>query len=330
MRRLAVCIPGVIVIALAACARGASSDPSAVGSIEYTETDVSPIVSARVLRVLVDEGVTVRAGDTLALLTQSTLAPEIDQRRARVAAAEAEVRDLRQGARPAEIGRAAADVAAASAEAERARRDAGRYRQLQIAGHVGAAQAEAMESAARVAESRLTTARESLRLLRQGTRPEQVRSAEASVRAARAQLAAAEATSSDLVLLAPQDGVVIGRYVEPGEVIAAGVPAVSLGDVRRIWVRVYVAAPLLAAIRVGQDAVVQVEGLVGRTFKGRVASINTRAEFTPRVALTEKERADLLFGVKVEVTDTTGTLKAGLPATVSFPPTTRSGSANGR
>src|SRR5215210_7997806 len=87
-----------IVIALCACSANRNVVPSAVGSIEYTETDVSPLVGARVLRVLVDEGVMVHAGDTLAVLTQSTLAPEIDQRRARLAAAEADLRDLRQGA----------------------------------------------------------------------------------------------------------------------------------------------------------------------------------------------------------------------------------------
>jgi HlyD family secretion protein len=47
-------------------------------------------------------------------------------------------------------------------------------------------------------------------------------------------------------------------------------------------------------------------------------AINDKAEFTPRVALTEEERADLLFGVKVELADTTGVLKPGLPATVTF------------
>ncbi|HEX6051105.1 MAG TPA: hypothetical protein VFZ21_17615, partial [Gemmatimonadaceae bacterium] len=50
----------------------------------------------------------------------------------------------------------------------------------------------------------------------------------------------------------------------------------------------------------------------------RVSAIATEAEFTPRVALTEKERADLLFGVKLDILDTTGTFKAGLPATVTI------------
>jgi HlyD family secretion protein len=47
-------------------------------------------------------------------------------------------------------------------------------------------------------------------------------------------------------------------------------------------------------------------------------AINPKAEFTPRIALTERERADLLFGVKVALSDTTRALKPGLPVTVRF------------
>jgi len=57
---------------------------------------------------------------------------------------------------------------------------------------------------------------------------------------------------------------------------------------------------------------------IDRDFGGTITSIKPNAEFTPRVALTERERADLVFGVKVEFADTTGMLKAGLPITVHF------------
>jgi HlyD family secretion protein len=64
-----------------------------------------------------------------------------------------------------------------------------------------------------------------------------------------------------------------------------------------------------------------------RRFAGRITALNDRAEFTPRVALTEDERADLLFGVKVDLVDSGGMLKAGLPVTVRFYP--RTGGASG-
>jgi HlyD family secretion protein len=71
-------------------------------------------------------------------------------------------------------------------------------------------------------------------------------------------------------------------------------------------------------VRQGQAAVARLDGFPKRPIPGRVVAINPQAEFTPRVALTEGERADLLFGVKVALTDTTGLLRAGLPATVTL------------
>ena len=139
---------------------------------------------------------------------------------------------------------------------------------------------------------------------------------------ARGALAAGRATERDLVLIAPIYATVLGRYVEPGEIVGAGQVAVTLGDAKRPWVRVYLAAPAVPYVKVGQSARVTVQGIGDRSAPARVATVATQAEFTPRVALTEKERADLLFGVKLDIRDTTGTFKAGLPATVVFDTTT--------
>jgi HlyD family secretion protein len=100
--------------------------------------------------------------------------------------------------------------------------------------------------------------------------------------------------------------------------LAPAQPAITLGDVSHPWVRVYVNELVLPTIRIGDSIDAVLDGLPGRTFPGRVVAINPRAEYTPRVALTEKERADLMFGVKVAFTDSSGALKAGLPVTVKF------------
>src|SRR5690348_13281465 len=77
---------------LAGC--GTSGAPSAVGSLELTATDLGPMVPARVVRVLVEEGQAVRAGDTLAILTQAGLRDQVSEARARVLSAEATVEEL--------------------------------------------------------------------------------------------------------------------------------------------------------------------------------------------------------------------------------------------
>ncbi|HJP55984.1 MAG TPA: HlyD family efflux transporter periplasmic adaptor subunit, partial [Gemmatimonadales bacterium] len=164
------------------------------------------------------------------------------------------------------------------------------------------------------------TAAAQLQLARQGARPEQVRAAEAAVASARADLAARHAAAADLVLTATTPGVVLRRLAEPGEVVPAGMPVLTLGDLRRPWARVYVAQEVARALRVGSRAEGTLDGLPARIFPGRVVTISDRAEFTPRIALTERERADLVFGVKVAFEDTTGVLHPGLPVTVRFPP----------
>jgi HlyD family secretion protein len=308
----------LLAVALTACSRRDAALVGGHGTVEVAEADIAPLVTARLLRVLVDEGDQVEAGDTVAILTQSTLAPNLEAGRARVWNAEAVLRDLRQGSRPAELERAEAEVAAAEAEAVRTARDQERMHTLAARQVVSQQQLDAATSAAGMAAGRLRAARESLRLLREGSRPERIRAAEADVASSRAALGAIEAVGGDLVLFAPVGGIVLGRWAEPGEVMAAGMPVVTVGEIARPWVRVYLPAGTVAALRVGQPARVTLDGLAGRDFAGRIAAVNPRAEFTPRAALTEEERADLLFGVRVDVADTTGAVKPGLPATVEL------------
>ncbi|HEX5074852.1 MAG TPA: HlyD family efflux transporter periplasmic adaptor subunit [Gemmatimonadaceae bacterium] len=316
-RLLALGTAASLVTALA-CARNATNQVTADGTVELTQVDVAPFVSGRVVRVTVDEGAVVRRGDTLVVLAQSTLPADIEQRRARVSLAEARLRDLQAGARPAEIEKAQADLRSVTAEAERAERERARLEPLAAAATISRSQYDAAVTAARAAAARRDAAAEALRLLREGARPEQVAAARAELASARSALAAGEATQGDLVITAPMDATVLGRYVERGEVLGAGEAAMTLGDAKRPWVRVYLPAPVIPFVRIGQPARVTVQGLGSRSAPARVVSVATQAEFTPRVALTEKERADLLFGVKLDLIDTTGTFKAGLPATVTI------------
>jgi HlyD family secretion protein len=291
---------------------------TADGTIELTQVDVAPYVPGRVVLVRVEEGASVHRGDTLVILAQSALPADIEQRRGRVTAAEAKLRDLQAGARPAEIDRAEAELRSVTAEAERAERERARLEPLAAAATISRSQYDAAVTAARAAAARRDAAAEALRLLRDGSRPAQIAGARAELETARGALAAGQATEGDLVLTAPLDATVLGRYVEPGEIVGAGQVAVTLGDSKRPWVRVYLAAPAVPFIKVGQPARVTVQGLGDRFARASVATVATEAEFTPRVALTDKERADLLFGVKLDIQDTTGTFKPGLPATVTI------------
>jgi HlyD family secretion protein len=304
---------------LAACGRGDRGAIVATGTLEVIEVDVSPLTAGRVARILVDDGDTVRTGDTLAILVQPGSTAEIAQRAAQVGVTRAGLLEAERGSRAAEIARAAAELRAAQAEATRTAADATRARALFRAGAIARQQLDAAEAAAREAAGRRDAANQQLVLLRQGSRVERVQGARAQVAGAQAGLSAAEAAVNDLTLIAPIDAVVLSRNAQPGEVVTPGQSAVTLGDIRRPWVRVYVDTKDVPQIRVGSIVSGKLDGLPGRRFTGRVVAINTKAEFTPRVALTEEERADLKFGVKIEFTDTTGALRPGLPITVSIP-----------
>jgi len=311
---------GLAVAALAACRAAPTDSIEATGTLEIREVAVSATVPGRVARVLVDEGATVRAGDTIAVLTQPTLAAETDQRLARSRAARAAVLELEQGARAEELRRAEAELAAAETEAARATRDAERLRALADRQVVSAQQFDNAQSLATAAARRRDAASAALALLRAGARTERLQGARAEADGASAAAEAVRAAARDLVLLAPVAGVVMTRNVEPGEVIGAGRAAVTIGETAHQWVRVFVGQEVVSRIAPGRTVHAVLDAYPDREFAGRVASIATRAEFTPRVALTERERADLLFAVRVEFADSTGMLKAGLPITVHIEP----------
>jgi HlyD family secretion protein len=308
----------LLLMAVAGCSTNASDRVVATGTIEMIEVDVAPEVPARVVAVKVEEGQTVQAGDTLATLIQSTTRADVAGHLARVRAAEASLREARAGARPREIERAEAELRRSEAEAVRAAQDLKRMEPLVAAGAESPQSLDAATAGAATAAARRDAAREEVHLLREGTRPERIDLARAELASARATLAAATAVAGDLVLTAPVSGTVLSRNAEPGEMLSAGQSVLTLGETGATYTRVYVPTRELPSVRTGQAATAHLDGFPNHPFKGRVVAVSPRAEFTPRIALTEKERADLVFGVKVALEDTTGMLKAGLPATVEI------------
>ncbi|HXF94753.1 MAG TPA: HlyD family efflux transporter periplasmic adaptor subunit, partial [Gemmatimonadales bacterium] len=132
-------------------------------------------------------------------------------------------------------------------------------------------------------------------------------------------LAATLAIRDQLTVIAPAEGVVLGRFADPGEVLSAGTPVVSVGLVGDPWIRAYVGERYLPRITLGRGVRIRADGW-DRSFTGSIVEIAPRAEFTPRVALTERERADLVFAIKVKVgDDPERRLKPGLPVTLEIP-----------
>ena len=104
--------------------------------------------------------------------------------------------------------------------------------------------------------------------------------------------------------------------------LAPGMSGMTIGDITQPYVRIYVSELVVPRVRIGDTASVTIDAFPNRPFRGRVVSVSDHAEFTPRVALTKDERADLMFGIKIQLTDSSNVLKAGLPVTVHLTPRT--------
>lgn len=338
MMRRAATVP-FLLLALAACRGNADDALTARGTVEVREVDVAPIAAGRLVTLRVDEGAAVEAGDTLAILSAPTLSADAEAATARVNSARATLRDLEAGTDPQEIAKAAAELAAKQADATRLAHDRDRLKALADAGAIAPREAEAAATAADVAAAAVTSAREMLSLRKAGTRSNRIAAARADVAQAEGVLAARLAANADFVLLAPIAGVVLNRLAEPGDLVPVGGPVLRIGAMQSPWVRIFVPASVLTALAVGDSAVIYppgVGGVVARKARkddapaaptdphrpgvGRVVAINPRAEYVTRTALTEDERADLLFGVKVEIGDRDGRFKPGMPVTVTLQP----------
>ena len=311
-------------LTLPACGR---KDAAAVfpGTIELDESDAAPLVGGRIVEVRVDEGDSVRLGDTLALLTQSNLPATVEQRRAQLSVSRARLADLQRGSRAPELDRAEAELAAAEAEADRSAKDLVRIEPLAKNGVVPAQELDRATAAAKSASRQRDAARAALQLAQEGSRTDQIRAAQAEVQSAEAMLRGANADLNELAVLAPADGVILTRNADPGEVVASGTPLLTVGVTGRRWVRVYLPARLLANLPAGSSASVRVaraergdKDPAGPPTEGKLGAVSAKAEFTPRAALTDEERADLLFATRIELVNPPSTFRPGLPVTVTF------------
>ncbi len=144
--------------------------------------------------------------------------------------------------------------------------------------------------------------------------------AHAAVEQANAQLALIDTQIAKLTVYAPVDGLVADLIAQPGEVITIGAPAVMLSKPDSLSIIIYVPEEHIGSIKMDQLATLTVDSFPEALFNARVIHIATEAEFTPRNTSTSEGRKTTVFAVKLKVDDTSGLLKAGMPADVVFLP----------
>jgi len=176
------------------------------------------------------------------------------------------------------------------------------------------AQARQAEAQIPVAEAQLALAQAQYDALVAPPRPQEIAIAEAQVDLAEAQVALIDAQIARLSLRAPIDGVVTTRAIAVGETASAGVPLLTIADLRTLKLVIYIPETQIGRVRLGAPVMVTVDAYPNERFEGEVTRIGREAEFTPRNVQTEEERVDLVFAVEVRLDNHDGRLKAGMPA----------------
>ncbi len=310
------------------------------GRVEGDLITLAPKVPGRIAALAVREGDAVGAGQLVARLEDAGAAARLAQAQAAAAALDQQVRAsdaaialLRaesaaaQAAAQAGVVAAEADLRRADAAAEQEERNLARARELAAMGFVGPQALEGSALALRVGQEQRAAAaaarvrsREILNDARLGPQRVSARVAERAALQAQSQAAWARVDEArvqvdELRVAAPAAAVVTNRYVNPGEVVAAGTPLFGLIDLSRVYLKVFVPEPLIGRLRLGHAAQIWSDAFPDAPFEARVGYIASRAEFTPKEIRTVDERVKLVFEVRLyPVADPRGRLLPGQPA----------------
>jgi HlyD family secretion protein len=148
-----------------------------------------------------------------------------------------------------------------------------------------------------------------------------VRQAQAAVGVAKAQLQASEASAQmfeiqlkDTKIIAPCDGIVVTRVIEPGEVVSAGATTLIIVNFDKLYLKGYLPNNEISKIKLNDPARIYVDAFPDKYFEAKVTKINQQAEFTPKNVDTPQQRVKLVFGIELRVNNTSRTFKPGMPA----------------
>ena len=161
-------------------------------------------------------------------------------------------------------------------------------------------------------------AEQALALMREGYRREDVEAAAARLASAEAELAAVQARLNELEVLSPCDCILETIELEPGDLVSANAPAASLLDSDGLWVRTYIPEARLSRLQIGRIVPVRVDGIKDELFNARISYIAQEGEFVPRNIQTPEERSKQVFRTKLILQEGLGRLRAGMAVDVLF------------
>lgn len=270
----------------------------ATGTFEATEVTVSAEQTGKLLRFDVQEGGKVMAGAEVGCIDTVPLYLKARQIGA--------VRMVYQAQKP----NTATQIAALRQQVAKAQQEVDRYTQLVKDGAANRKILDDSRSQLLVLQRQLAAQSATL-----GT----------STRSLTAQMGTADVEKLQVVdqlrkchIASPVSGFVLEKYAEPGEFAVIGKPLFKVADTERLFLRAYITSRQLQQVRLGQRVTVFADyGNEKRSYPGIIAWIASKSEFTPKTILTDDERADLVYAMKVAVKND-GKIKIGMYGEVNF------------
>ena len=300
LRILYYCLAATLLCGGLTACNSSSDEADATGVFEATEVLVSAESGGRILHLDLQEGDRVESDRVVGYIDTVQLALKREQLLASMDAVGHKKMDV------------AKQVAATRRQIEQAEREHARSRDLLHDRAGTQKQVDDAEAQVAVLRRQLEAQLSTMTSANLGVRDEQ-RSLELQVLQLEDQLQKCRIAS-------PIRGTVLTKYAEAGEVTAAGRPLFKVADLEHIYLRAYVEAPQLTALRLGQEVTVYADrGEADRTpYPGRVVWISGEAEFTPKTIQTRDERSNLVYAVKIAVDNSDGQIKLGMYGCVDF------------
>jgi len=273
----------VLLLVLVVSCSKEEKDYDATGTFEATETVVSAEQTGALLTFSIDEGDAIEAGTEVGLIDTTQLWLKIEQARATKAVYQSQRPDLEK------------QIAATRQQLAKARQEQRRYQELV---NDGAAPSKMLDDAKRQVQ------------VLQRLRDSQISTLNTQLSTISSQLSTVDVQVSQLQdqlrkchVKAPQSGTVLEKYAEQGEFVSVGKPLFKIGDTENMFLRAYVTSAQLQKVKLGQGVTVFADYGDGqrKEYSGTVAWISSRSEFTPKTILTDDERADQVYAVKVRI-----------------------------
>ena len=292
-----------VALVLNACGRK-ERQYDATGVFEATETTVYAEQTGALLTFNVEEGDTVGRNREVGLIDTTQLWLKMKQAEA--------MKSVYQSQKPEQEKQ----IAVTRQQLAKAKQDQQRYKELVADGAAPAKMLDDANSQVEVLQRQLDAQLSSLRV-NTNALDKQMDATDVQAEQLRDQIRKCH-------ILVPSKGTVIEKYVERGEFVSAGKPLFKMADTENMFIRAYVTSAQLENIKTGQKATVFADYGNGgkKEYEGRVTWISSRSEFTPKTILTDDERADLVYAVKVAIKGD-GYVKMGMYGEVLFVPEKR-------